>query len=459
MTVFGSIRDWFARLLGLRAPERVEEPEYVSLPLPDEPAQPVETHAGPRFMATAADQNAVPDVISTIRAKLRTAYTPAQPVTDRKMYSGRNRVLASVIQAIEDQRLHAVIYGERGLGKTSTLHVLAQTAKDARYIVVYITCSADSTFDEIFRAIAAGIPLMFHADYGPMSEKAQLGETFAAIVGPEPVNTRLGGEILAKVAGTRVLVILDEFDRAVSEEYRRNIAELIKTLSDRAARVQLLIGGVAANLSELIANVPSIQRNIFALQLPKMTRQEITDLVRNGERVSGVTFDDGAIEAIFHQSLGFPYLATLLSHRSALVAIDHARVKVAADDVAQATGEVVEEFRGRVSRGSLSKISQCAEAGMLPVLGAIAGASQTVGGWFAPGDVQAQHGEAGILAQVGRVLETLADGHVLLETRPEGAGVAYHFVEESVPVYLWLVASLAGNADAVRHPQPEDASL
>jgi Cdc6-like AAA superfamily ATPase len=362
------------------------------------------------------------------------------------MYAGRSRVLGQVIQAIEDQRLHTVIYGERGLGKTSTLHVLAQTAREARYLVVYVTCSANSTFDEIFHAIASGIPLMFHADFGPTSEQAERRETFASLLGPDPVGTRLGGDLLAKVVGTRVLVILDEFDRAESDDYRRSIAELIKSLSDRAARVQLLIGGVAANLSELIANVPSIQRNIFALQLPKMTASEIRELVKNGESVSGLTFDPPAVEAITAKALGFPYLATLLSHRSALVALDHGRVTIGVDDVAQALAEVVEEFRGRISRRSQAQIEACAARGMLPVLGALGGAAQTVGGWFTTADFGPIHADAATLADARKMLERLADQHLLVEARQDELGRSYHFLEESVPVYLWLLAGNAAHA-------------
>jgi Cdc6-like AAA superfamily ATPase len=458
MNWFESITRWVARLIGWPMREPVgSEPEYVWRPAVAPAEAPVQTSAGPRFQATAGDQSTLSEMFAAIRARLRLAYTPAQPITDRKMYSGRSRVLGSVIQAIEDQRLHAVIYGERGLGKTSTLHVLAQTALDAQYRVIYLTCSADTNFDEVFRALAAEIPLMFHADYGPTSRQAERRETVASILPAEPVNTRLGGEILGKVVGTRILVILDEFDRATSDEFRRNIAELIKSLSDRAARVQLMIGGVAANLSELIANVPSIQRNIFALQLPKMTSQEIRELVKNGEGVSGVTFDESAIDTITAKALGFPYLATLLSHRSALVAIDRGRVVVDDQDVNAATAEVVEEFRGRVSRRSLAQIDTVARDGMLPGLGAIAGAAQTFGGWFVESDVGAQHGDSAARGQVGALLERLTRDRQLIESRPEDANVAYHFVEESVPAYLWLASGVAGATGPVSEVQTAGA--
>ena len=42
---------------------------------------------------------------------------------------------------------------------------------------------------------------------------------------------------VVRLVGTRVLVILDEYDRVVDVNFRREVAELIKNLSDRAARV------------------------------------------------------------------------------------------------------------------------------------------------------------------------------------------------------------------------------
>ena len=75
-----------------------------------------------------------------------------------------------------------------------------------------------------------------------------------------------------------------------------------------------------------------------------MPPSEIRDLVKNGESISGLTFDDEAVSTITAKSLGFPYSATLLSQRSALTAIDGGRVVVGAQDVEEAVGEVIEEI-------------------------------------------------------------------------------------------------------------------
>src|SRR3546814_3681027 len=71
-----------------------------------------------------------------------------------------------------------LIYGERGIGKTSLMHVLADTARAARYMVVYDSCGADTRFDTMFRSILSRIPLIYHKDTPPNSSEAEKGLTF-----------------------------------------------------------------------------------------------------------------------------------------------------------------------------------------------------------------------------------------------------------------------------------------
>lgn len=420
-----------------------ERSEYMWRPAPTVGLRSETGTSFPRFQSTAGDHldPRTADRFAMVRAKLRNAYTPAQPVTDRRMFAGRTKVLTALIRSIEDQRLHTVIYGERGIGKTSLLHVLAQAAADARYLVVYVTCGARSEFDETFRAIAANIPLMYHNAFGPTTSEGERGDTLAGLLGPEAITVRSAVNSLAKIEGTRVLVILDEYDRAGSEDFRRSIAELLKSLSDQSVRVQFLIAGVAANLTELVANVPSIQRNIFAMQVPKMTAAEIRSIVKNGEEVAELNFDDAAIHAIIARCIGFPYLASLISHRAALVALDQNRITITAGDVATATSEAVDEFKDRITRRSQMQIGEEIRKGRLAALGALAGAAQSTGGWFTLDEITAVHADPAGIAQAKAAAERLAAERQLVEVREDEFGRAYRFLEQSVPIYLWLLAA------------------
>ena len=49
---------------------------------------------------------------------------PSQPVQDAALFAGRGPLLRRIIRALQDQHLHVVIYGDRGIGKTSILQAI-----------------------------------------------------------------------------------------------------------------------------------------------------------------------------------------------------------------------------------------------------------------------------------------------------------------------------------------------
>jgi hypothetical protein len=350
-------------------------------------------------------------------------------------------VLTTLIRSIEDQRVHVIMYGERGIGKTSLVHVLTQAAQEARYIVVYCSCGAGSTFDEIFRAVAGDIPLLYHSGFAPTADEAERGGTLADLLPASPLTPRLVADLFAKLTGTRVLVVLDEFDVCESPDFRRNIAELIKNLSDRSIRTQLVIAGVAADLTELVAHIPSIRRNIFAMQVPKMTAGEVNSLVENGEELSGVTFDKAATDFIVFVANGSPYLASLLSHHSGLAAIDKGRANITVEDVSLAVDQALTEFRGRISKHSQVQIDQAAKSGVRHVLGVMAGAALFNNGRFDGRDVEALYPSPANAANFKATIEDLASKQILLEVHEDEYGRGYRFSEESVLPYLWILAA------------------
>lgn len=396
----------------------------------------------PRFKSNAADQldPSLSDRYSGVRLKLRNAFTPSQPVTDPRMFAGRTAILTTVIRALEDQRLHAIIYGERGIGKTSLLHVLTQAARDARYLVVYVSCGVGSQFDETFRSVAGEIPILYHASYGPTSPEAEKGLTFADLLPPTPISVRLAGDLLAKLIGTRLLVVMDEFDRADSADFRLSIAELMKTLSDRSVRVQVVLAGVAANVTELVEHIPSIRRNVASLQVPKMTALEVRSLVENGESMSGLTFEAEAVTFIISIAHGLPYLASLLGHHAGLAALDDGRTKVTVEDVSAAIAEALDELKGRLSRKALSQIGEGLRMGSLQSLGALAGSARLSGARFDLNDVAALYPGADSVARLKAVADDFVARGLLLTTGDDEVGGFYRFIEEGVPSYLWVLA-------------------
>jgi hypothetical protein len=233
--------------------------------------------------------------------------------------------------------------------------------------------------------------------------------------------------------------VLDEFDRCVSQEFRQNVAELIKNLSDRLVRVQLVIAGVAVNLTELLEHIPSIQRNIFAVQVPWMPSAEIATLIKNGAERCDLSFDEAALGAVVSAAHGSPYLATLIGHHAGLHALDGQRVWVGTADVLAAIASAALEFQGRMSGQVRSRLRSYAQGGKSPLLGVVAGAALLSGGSFRIEDLWASNVSAENVRRCEGAVAELVSAGVLLESRIEGSRV-YEFSEDGVAVYLWLLS-------------------
>lgn len=393
-----------------------------------------QTHDLPRFRGSARDLDRgfrdATGKLDPLRSRLRRAFTPSQPVSDVRMFAGRRELLLALIRAIEEEQMHVVIFGDRGIGKTSMLHVLSQLAREARYIVRYYSCSETSDFDTTIRAIAADIPLLYSSDYDPAADDTDNTATLHQIFPEGVASVAQASDVLDKLTGTRVLIILDEFDRATSEEFKRSIAELVKSLSDRMIRVQIVVAGVAANLTELLEYIPSIRRNIVGVAVPVMERDELRELIQLGAQVSELVFVQSAMDEIIGAANGSPYVASLLSQHAAAAALDRDRRQVERSDVTIAVKRAVSEMGVRLSPGSRQQLAGVAtrmSADMLLRLAdaAIRGFGRIV---VAPDDGD-RADAARIAVEAGMLVSDSVD-----------STVSYRFADDSLATFIWLSA-------------------
>jgi hypothetical protein len=226
-------------------------------------------------------------------------------------------------------------------------------------------------------------------------------------------------------------MIVDEFDRSGAGDFRERIADLIKTLSDRAVRVQLIIAGVGTNLSELIEHIPSIQRNIIGLQIPPMSDEEVGQLLEIAHSQAGLTFSEEAAKLIVLVSRGWPYVATLLAHHAALSAVRAKRVEVGVNDAREAIHQAAEEVAGRLSRETLREVAHARAKVGSQCLSTAAKAHIARGGEFTSEELQA-HGDC--VAS----LDMLAGEDLLLNVKQDRFGSSYEFRDVTVPLHLWL---------------------
>src|SRR5262249_7991309 len=158
------------------------------------------------------------------------------PIRSLDLFAGRQKQLRKVMNAIFQPGQHAILFGDRGVGKTSLANqlydVLAKAGK-GNYIVQRINCYERMTFDAMWRAIFRKFEVI-----APDGGTTTLDES---LIGDLPENVREVFQLLHD----DTIIIIDEMDCIHDEETQKALAETIKTLSDNAVDTTLIVVGVA----------------------------------------------------------------------------------------------------------------------------------------------------------------------------------------------------------------------
>src|SRR5262249_53146523 len=80
-------------------------------------------------------------------------FTPGSPTIERDLFAGRLDQVNKIIGAISQRGYHAVLYGERGVGKTSLASVLSGFLHDAGrpFLLPRVNCDSSDTFSSLWR--------------------------------------------------------------------------------------------------------------------------------------------------------------------------------------------------------------------------------------------------------------------------------------------------------------------
>src|SRR5216684_3601293 len=172
-----------------------------------------------------------------VSARLRDAFTPTRPKQNAALFSGRYKQMQRIIAAIEEERAHIVLYGERGSGKTSLANVLAGKAEDAGYFVLRLACNSELSFEDIFRGMLRRMPASLLPDGIGATSRAGV-DNFDQLV-PGHVGVAELVALFERIYEKHVILIVDEYDRITAEDTKAKFAELIKNMSDPAVRQQI----------------------------------------------------------------------------------------------------------------------------------------------------------------------------------------------------------------------------
>jgi len=272
-----------------------------------------------------------------IRMEANRVFTPSAPVDEKALFAGRAAQVNQVLDAVTQRGQHAIIHGERGVGKTSLANVLAPWLEAAGQTVLapHVNCDGSDTFSSIWRKIFSEIHLSHRTRRpGFLGEEqvraVELSQQLSDPITPDDVR-----KTLASIGWHALLImIVDEFDRVTSSSDRKLFADTIKTLSDHSVRATVVLVGVADDVDHLIEEHQSIQRAIIQIHLPRMAPAELKEIVRKGlQRLDGMDIESAALERIALLSQGLPHYTHLLALHAVRAAIDRSQKGIMINDV------------------------------------------------------------------------------------------------------------------------------
>lgn len=300
------------------------------------------------------------------RQKLRPdpgdVFTPARAVSREmwasRVYAGPNQpggLQRRFEQRVADVGRQIVLHGDTGVGKTSLVQHICET-KRIRY--VHVECG--QPFEVMIREALATAGLTEdqfeiieqtsgHAGVRGsllmLFSKSERSDTDTHTRVSYPVSLATTARVALSQAGIKVL-FLDNFEnlraKDFGDETAVEIVQLMKSFSDRGD-VKLIVAGIPSESETLLALDEATSRRTAEIEVPRMSDEELDEILRNGEQRLGLIFDADCRASIIRYSDGFPYYTHLLALHASRAAIDAGETRVSASHFDAALDDIIED--------------------------------------------------------------------------------------------------------------------
>jgi Cdc6-like AAA superfamily ATPase len=209
------------------------------------------------------------------------AFSPGAPIDQWELFAGRLEQTRDVIVALNQKGQHVILYGERGVGKTSLANVVQFIhGKHSSFEWGCVTINSDasdnfsSLWHKLFREMTAVVKMKrIGFGHNEIERQVSLRETLPENVTPDDIRYAL--QQFPKPA----LIIIDEIDTIPDKNATAMLAHTIKSLSDHAITSKIILVGVADSVEELISEHRSVERSLVQVRMPRMSREELFELL------------------------------------------------------------------------------------------------------------------------------------------------------------------------------------
>lgn len=299
-----------------------------------------------------------------MKSGVRDIFTPHTPIVVTELFFGREDQVKVIINSLMTPGRHVVLYGERGVGKSSLANTV--TARLLKHLIgqcFVCRCDTKSTFQSVFYY------LLEQTGYIPTATESAHSRTEGgnAGLGIHIVNAGIKTETtrttktifptfelspsdVARSLPKEGLYVIDEIDAMKSDDDRQYTAEVIKHLSDMGSSFKILAVGIAKSCADLLSGHPSVQRCICEVRLDAMSDKEIEMIVEGGAKKAGLIFNPEVSRRIVELSSGYPYFTHLLCLKCAEKVIGEDRRDIKMSDLEHSISIAVKDAEGTLLR-------------------------------------------------------------------------------------------------------------
>lgn len=265
-------------------------------------------------------------------AAAQTLFRPRTPIDDSKLFSGRIAQIKELMDVIYEPGGHAIIHGERGVGKTSLANIIHQRIAPQILNVkaIPVDCSTKASFFDIWSHALDG----FELD----------GSSVPALLKDSETPYALYNVLSSLPSGVHYVFIFDEFDRLKNPDAQSLMTDTIKHLSNNPRiKVTIIIVGVANTISSLFKDHESIVRATTQIKMPRMSAEELREIVTDRVGRLSMSAAEEALRKMVKYSQGLPGYMHLLGQLSTRAAIMRKSLTVGVSDVATAVSQALEK--------------------------------------------------------------------------------------------------------------------
>jgi Cdc6-like AAA superfamily ATPase len=291
---------------------------------------------------------------------VRNIFTPHQPISEIDLLFGRQAEVQKLVETLNTPGQHVLLYGERGVGKSSLANVVSSLLNVMLDSEVYVKrCDHSDTFESIMSrplaAVGADLTLMQLDSQTDNkvggSIKVLSGEHAKSVTASYKAHHSLSPSTVAEaVQGLDALLVVDEADAIGNLEDRRKLAEVIKLLSDAGSKLKVMVVGIAATGDELTAAHPSVQRCLRETKLERMSDSELREIIDTGSQKAGLTFASKVVTSIVQLSAGYPHFTHLIALKCAEQAVAAHRRNIDESHLHEALDLAVKDAEGSLKR-------------------------------------------------------------------------------------------------------------